>query len=116
MIPHSPTDHVVLLPTSVAMTQFVNGSFRIVVALIVMTIVTDISMSVRVFKELKMTQTLPNGLFSVKMRPALNILTSHPSKTDHWQCSYFYTKLDVHAFEEPLKTNYCVLWSPRLSR
>lgn len=66
------------------MTHFVTGSIRIAVELLVMAAEIDVSMRVCVFEEMTQTKTLPNVIFSVKMRSNLHILTSHPLKTKHY--------------------------------
>ncbi|KAF8088102.1 hypothetical protein N665_0553s0003, partial [Sinapis alba] len=87
----------------VAISQFINGSFRIAVALMTMAAEGNISMSVRTFEEQTKTQPRPQGLFFVK------IITGHPNKTENWNHYYFYVNLDKFAFEEPLKDDYRVL-------
>lgn len=92
------------------MTQLMIGAVKIDVALMVMAAEIDVSMSVRVFEELKQTQPKPNGLFTVQMRSRLHILTGHPSVTKHWQRSYFYVKADTASFEDPPDESFRVLW------
>lgn len=82
----------------IAICQLLNGSLRIAVMLMVLATEIDVSISVRVFKELTFTKAEPEGLFSVKMRSNYNVLTGYPNKTKHWQCSYFYIKSDEYAF------------------
>lgn len=52
----------------IAISQLLNGSLRIAIMLIVLAAEIDVSMSVRLFKELTFTKAEPNGLFSVKIR------------------------------------------------
>ncbi|KAF8088101.1 hypothetical protein N665_0553s0002 [Sinapis alba] len=87
----------------VAISQFINGSFRIAVALMMMAAEGNISMSVHTFEEQTKTQPRPQGLFFVK------IITGHPNKTENWNHYYFYVNLHKFAFEEPLKDDYRVL-------
>ena len=63
--------------------QFVNGSFWIAVALMVMAAEIVVSMSVRIFEEMTQTQTLPNSLILVRMRSNLHIMTGNPWKTKY---------------------------------
>ncbi|KAF8104277.1 hypothetical protein N665_0175s0006 [Sinapis alba] len=98
----------------VVISQFINGSFRIAVALMTMAEEADISMSVRTFEELTTIQPRPHGLFFVKMRPSYNIITGHQNKTENCNRYYFYVKSDVFAFEESLKDDYRVLWNRKL--
>lgn len=53
----------------VAISQFLNGSFRIAVTLIVMAAEIDISLNVRAFEELTFVKPMKEGLYSVKMLP-----------------------------------------------
>ncbi|KAJ4875865.1 Uncharacterized protein Rs2_40883 [Raphanus sativus] len=90
-----------ILRRGVTITQFLNGSFRIAVALMVMAAEVNIPMSVRTFEELTFLRPMPHGLHSIKMRPSYNVLTGHPNKTKDWQRYYFYVKSDEYAFDEP---------------
>ncbi|KAF8100248.1 hypothetical protein N665_0228s0003 [Sinapis alba] len=82
----------------VALSQFMNGSYRIVVALTVLAAEIDVSMNVQAFEELTSLRAQPHGLFSVKMRPNYNILTDHPNMTPGWNRRYFFIKSDKAAF------------------
>ncbi|KAF8066159.1 hypothetical protein N665_1157s0006 [Sinapis alba] len=98
----------------VAMTQFVNGTIRIAVALMRMATEIDAWMSVRVFEEMTKPQPKPNSLFTMQMWSGLHILTGHPMKTRNWQRSYFYVRVDDTSFAEPTDDNLCILWSPHI--
>ena len=67
-----------------AISQFLNGSFRLEVALIVMAAEIGVSMSVHAFEELTYLKSMGDGLFSIQMRPNNNVLVGHPNKTN--QC------------------------------
>ncbi|KAJ4905429.1 Uncharacterized protein Rs2_09087 [Raphanus sativus] len=95
-----------------AISQFLNGSYRLAVALMVMAAENDVSLSVRVFEELTSVQTMNDGLWVVKMRPSYNVVTGYPSKTNDWQRHYFYIRADESAFEDPPNDDYRVLWNP----
>ncbi|KAF8094780.1 hypothetical protein N665_0353s0011 [Sinapis alba] len=97
---------------NVALSQFVNGSYRIAVALMVLAAEIGVSMSVRAFEELTSLKAQPHGIFSVKMRPNYNILTGHPNKTPGWNHRYFYVKSDKAAFDDPPQDNFRVLDYP----
>ncbi|KAL0853507.1 hypothetical protein Bca101_058659 [Brassica carinata] len=88
-----------------AISQFVNGSSWLVVALMVMGAESDKSLNVWAFEELTSSS---DGLFSVKIRPNYNVVTGHPNKMTNWQRFYFYIKSDRPAFEEPPKTSFRV--------
>ena len=77
-----------------AISQFLNGSLRISVALMVMAAEIDVSMSVRTFEELTYLKLMGEGLYSIQMRPNYNVIADHPNRTNHWQCFYFYVKSD----------------------
>ncbi|KAF8088708.1 hypothetical protein N665_0532s0068 [Sinapis alba] len=96
---------------SESLSQFVNGSYRIVVVLMVLAAEIGVSMSVRAFKELTSLKAQPHGIFSVKMRPNYNILTGHPNKTPGWNRRYFFVKSDKAAFNHPPRDNFRVLWN-----
>ena len=100
----------------IAICQLLNGSLRIAVMLMLMAPEIDVSMSVRVFEELTFTKAEPHGIFSVKMRSSYIVLAGHPNKTKDWQRSYFYIKSDEHAFSEPPRDDYHVLWNKTLGR
>lgn len=104
------------LRRGVAITQFLNGSFRIAVALMVMAAEANIPMSVRTFEELTFLRPMPHGTHSIKMRPSYNVLTGHPNKTKDWQRYYFFVKSDEHAFDEPPKDDFLVLWDREIGR
>ncbi|KAG2247274.1 hypothetical protein Bca52824_086902 [Brassica carinata] len=78
-----------------AMSQFLNGAFRISVAFIVTAAEIDISMSVRTLEVLTYVKSMGDGLFSIQMRPNYNVIVDHPSRTANWQRFYFYVKSDV---------------------
>ena len=99
-----------------ALSQFLNGSWRIAVALMIMAAEIDVSMSVRVFEELTSISSLDDGLLSIKMRPRYNLVGGHPNKTFDWQRSYFYVKCDDSGFENPPDEDYRVLWNTLLGR
>lgn len=113
-IPRLITEYV--LRRGVAITQFLNGSFRIAVALMVMAAEVGIPMSVRTFEELTFLRPMPHGLHSINMRPSYNVLTGHPNKTKDWQRYYFYVKSDEHAFDEPPKDDFPILWDREIGR
>lgn len=113
-IPRLITEYT--LRRGVAITQFLNGSFRIAVALMAMAAEVSIPMSVRTFEELTFLRPMPYGLHSIKMRPSYNVLTGHPNKTKDWQRYYFYIKADEHAFDEPPKDDFPVLWDREIGR
>ncbi|KAF8113588.1 hypothetical protein N665_0048s0048 [Sinapis alba] len=81
----------------VTLSQFVNGSYRIAVALMVLSAEIDISLNVRAFEELTSVKALRGGLFEIRMRPNYNIITDHPNKTQKWKKNYFYVKADEFA-------------------
>ncbi|KAF8116609.1 hypothetical protein N665_0016s0039 [Sinapis alba] len=84
----------------VALSQFMNGSYRIAVALMVLAAEIDVSMNVQAFEELTSLRAQPHGIFSVKMRPNYNILTDHPNMTPGWNRRYFFIKSDKAAFDD----------------
>ena len=98
------------------LSQFLNGSWRSAVALMVMAAEIDVSLSVRVFEELTSISSLDDGLLSIKMRPSYNVIGGHPNKTFDWQRSYFYVKCNDSAFEDPPDEDYHVLWNTLLGR
>ncbi|KAF8087105.1 hypothetical protein N665_0599s0001 [Sinapis alba] len=100
----------------VAISQFINGSFRIAVALMTMVAEANISMSVRTFEEQTITQPRPHKLFFVNIRPSYNIITGHPNKIENWNHYYFYVKSDEFTFEEPPKDDYRVLCNNKLEK
>ncbi|KAJ4905821.1 Uncharacterized protein Rs2_09479 [Raphanus sativus] len=95
-----------------AISQFLNGSYRLAVALMVMAAENDVSLSVRAFEELTSVQTMNDGLWVIKMRPSYNVVTGYPSKTNDWQRYYFYIRANESAFEDPPGDDYRVLWNP----
>ncbi|KAL0715435.1 hypothetical protein Bca4012_064757 [Brassica carinata] len=97
----------------VAISQMVNGSFRLMVALLVMAAEIGISLCPRAFEELTSVSALEPGLYSVKMRPSYNIITGHPVKTTDWQRWYFFVRSDEHAFVDPPDDKYRVFWKRR---
>ncbi|KAF8054085.1 hypothetical protein N665_1351s0001 [Sinapis alba] len=99
---------------NIAISQLMSGAVRIAVGLMVMAAKIDLSMSVRVFKEITQTQPKLNGLFAVQTRSGLHILTGHPMKTRCWQRHYFYIKAEGTAFEEPPSDRYRFLWNPHI--
>ncbi|KAG2282675.1 hypothetical protein Bca52824_053895 [Brassica carinata] len=103
-------------PRDAAISQFLNGSWRIAVALMVMAAEIDVSLSVRVFEELTSVSSLDDGLLLIKMRPSYSVIGRHPNKTPDWQRSYFFVKCDDSAFEDPPDDDYCVLWNTLLGR
>ncbi|KAF8116973.1 hypothetical protein N665_0013s0032 [Sinapis alba] len=109
-----PIPRLVMLYISrrqVALSQFVNGSYRIAVALMVLSAEIDISLNVRAFEELTSVKALRGGLFAIRMRPNYNIITDHPNKTQKWKKNYFYVKADEFAFHEPLGDEFPVSWA-----
>ncbi|KAF8085945.1 hypothetical protein N665_0641s0002 [Sinapis alba] len=80
--------------------QFLNSSWRLTVALMVMTAEIDVTLDVRAFKELTYVNPLDEGLWSIKMQPNYNVVKGYPNKTVDWQRSYFYVKSDDSAFED----------------
>ena len=99
-----------------AISQFLNGSWRIAVALMVMAAEIYVTLSVRAFKELTSINPLDEGLLSIKMQPNYNVIGGHPRKTLDLQRSYFYVKSDNSAFEDPPDEDYQVLWNTLLGR
>ncbi|KAG2255553.1 hypothetical protein Bca52824_074847 [Brassica carinata] len=99
-----------------AISQFLNGSWRIAVALMVMAAEIDVSLSVRVFEELASVSSLDDGLLLIKMRPSYNVIGRHRNKTPDWQRSYFFVKCDDSAFEDPPDDDCRVLWNTLLGR
>ncbi|XP_018473644.2 meiosis-specific protein ASY2-like [Raphanus sativus] len=93
-----------------ALSQFLNGAWRLAVALVVIGAEAGVALNVRAFEEL-VSVKIHQGLISLKIRPNYNVVTGYPTKTNNWQRSYFYVKSDRAAFEEPLKTGYRVLWN-----
>lgn len=100
----------------VAISQFLNGSFRIAVTLIVMAAEIDISLNVRAFEELTFVKPVKEGLYSVKMLPNYYILVGHPNKTPNWHCFYFYIKADESTLEELPSENFRFLWNFQIGR
>ncbi|XP_056853286.1 uncharacterized protein At3g60930, chloroplastic-like [Raphanus sativus] len=94
----------------VALSQFLNGAWRLAVALTIIGAEAGVPLNVRAFEEL-VSMKMKGGLISLKIRPNYNVVTGYPVKTNNWQRSYFYVKSDRAAFEEPLKTGYRVLWT-----
>lgn len=92
-----------------AINQFLNGSFRLAVALMVMSAEAGRSLNVRAFEELTSIKSSSDGLLSVKIRLNYIVVTGHPNKTSNWQRSYFYIKSNKAAFKEPPKTSFRVL-------
>ncbi|KAG2255386.1 hypothetical protein Bca52824_074680 [Brassica carinata] len=86
-----------------AMSQFLNGAFRISVALMVTAAEIDISMSVRTLEDLTYVKSMGDGLFSIQMRPNYNRF-------------YFYVKSDGFAFEEQPGDSFRFLWNYKLGR
>ena len=84
-----------------AIRQFLNGSLRVSVALMVTAAEINVSMSVRTFEELTYLKSMGDGLYSIQMRPNYNVIIDHPNRTNNWQRFYFYVKSDSFAFEEP---------------
>ncbi|WZZ33814.1 hypothetical protein YC2023_017215 [Brassica napus] len=99
-----------------AISQFLNGSWRIAVALMVMAAEIDVSLSVRTFEELTSISSLDDGLLLIKMLPSYNVIGRHPNKTLDWQRSYFFVKCDDSAFEDPPDGICRVLWNTLLGR
>ena len=99
-----------------AISQFLNGSWRIAVALMVMAAEIDVTLSVRAFEELTPVNPLDEGLLLIKLWPNYNVEGGHPSKTLDWQRYYFYVKSDDSVFEGPPDDDYRVLWNTLLSR
>ncbi|KAF8082024.1 hypothetical protein N665_0852s0003 [Sinapis alba] len=87
-----------------AISQFLNGSWRLAVALMVMAAEIDVTLNVRAFEELTSVNPLDEGLWSVKMRPNYNVVKG----------SYFFIKSDDSAFEDPLDDDCRVLWNALL--
>lgn len=97
----------------VALSQFLNGAWRLAVALMVIGAEAGGTLNVRAFEEL-VSVKMEQGLVSLKIRPNYNVVTGYPSKTNNWQRSYFYVKSDKTAFEEPLATSYRNLWTDEM--
>lgn len=81
--------------------QFLNGSLLLAVALMVMAAEIDVSKSVRALEELTYLKSKGDGLFSIQMRPNYNVVAGHPNKTQLWQRFHFFVKSDEFAFEDP---------------
>ncbi|XP_056864127.1 meiosis-specific protein ASY2-like [Raphanus sativus] len=94
----------------VALSQFLNGAWRLAVALTIIGAEAGVPLNVRAFEEL-VSVKMKGGLISLKIRPNYNVVTGYPTKTNNWQRSYFYVNSDRAAFEEPLRTGYRVLWT-----
>ncbi|XP_013639652.1 PREDICTED: uncharacterized protein At3g60930, chloroplastic-like [Brassica oleracea var. oleracea] len=90
-----------------AMSQFLNGAFRILVALMVAAEEINVSMSVQTLEELTYVKSMGDGLYSIQMRPNYNVIVDHPSRTNNWQHFYFYVNLSTVSF-------FHFLTSPRL--
>ncbi|KAF2557475.1 hypothetical protein F2Q68_00015074 [Brassica cretica] len=73
-IPHLITSYCAR--RDIAMTQLMTGAVRIAIALMVMAVEIDISMSVRAFEELTQIQPRPGGVYAVQMCSGLII---HPN-------------------------------------
>ena len=99
-----------------AISQFLNGSFRLAVAMMVKEAEIDVSMSVRVFEELTYIKLMGEGIFSIQMRPNYNVMAGHPNKTNDWQRFYFFVKSDEFAFKDPPGDDSRVLWNSNLGR
>ena len=84
-----------------AISQFLNGVFRISVMLMVTAAKIDVSMSVQTLKELTYAKSMGDGLFSIQMRPNYNVIVDHPSRMVNWQRFDFNVKSNGFAFEEP---------------
>ncbi|KAF8111889.1 hypothetical protein N665_0071s0028 [Sinapis alba] len=95
----------------VALSQFVNGSYRIAVALMVLSAEIDISLNGRAFEELTSVKALKGGLFAIRMRPNYNIITDHPNKTQKWKKNYLYIKADEFPFHEPPGDEFPLSWA-----
>ncbi|KAL0730582.1 hypothetical protein Bca4012_026675 [Brassica carinata] len=78
----------------VALSQLINGSIRLMVALSVIAAEADTSLSVRAFEELTSVSISEDGIVSTRQQPNYNVLLSNRS-----------------AFEEPLSSKYRVLWN-----
>ncbi|KAF8107324.1 hypothetical protein N665_0123s0015 [Sinapis alba] len=98
-----------------AISQFLNGPWRLTVALMVMAAEIDVTLNVRAFEELTSVNPLDEGLWSVKMRPNYNVVKGYPNKTVDWQRAYFYIKSDDSAFEDSPDNDYRVLWNALLA-
>ncbi|KAF8085593.1 hypothetical protein N665_0660s0002 [Sinapis alba] len=99
----------------VTLSQLVNSSYRIAVALMVLSAEIDISLNVRAFEELTSVKALRGGIFAIRMRPNYNIITDHPKKTQKWKKNYFYVKADEFAFHEPPGDDFPVSWGSKIS-
>ncbi|KAF8102777.1 hypothetical protein N665_0195s0014 [Sinapis alba] len=97
-----------------AISQFLNGSWRLSVALMVTASEINMTLNVRAFEEWTSVNPLDEGLWSIKMRPNYNVVKGYPNKTVDWQRSYFYVKSDSSAFEDPPDNDYRVLWNALL--
>ena len=84
-----------------AISQFLNGSLLLAVALMVMAAEINVSKSVRALEELTYLKSKGDGLFSIQMRPNYNVVAGHPNKTQLWQRFHFFVKSDEFAFEDP---------------
>ncbi|XP_048621789.1 meiosis-specific protein ASY2-like [Brassica napus] len=97
-----------------AMSRFLNGAFRISVALMVAAAEINVLMSVWTLEELTYVKSMGDGLYSIQMRPNYNVIVDHPSRTNNWQRFYFYVKCDGFAFEEPPDDSFRFLWNHEL--
>ncbi|KAF8114204.1 hypothetical protein N665_0040s0059 [Sinapis alba] len=112
-IPHLVTSYI--SRRQVALSQFVNGSYRIAVALMVLSAEIDISLNVWAFEELTSVKALRGGIFAIRMRPNYNIITDHPNKTQKWKKNYFYVKADEFVFHEPPGDDFPVSWGSKIA-
>ncbi|KAF8088706.1 hypothetical protein N665_0532s0066 [Sinapis alba] len=94
----------------VAISQVGNCSYRIPMALMVLSVEIDISLNVRAFEELTSVRALKGGLFTIRIRPNYNIITDHPNKTHKCKRNYFFVKVDEFAFHEPPGNDFQVSW------
>lgn len=99
-----------------AISQFLNSSFSLAVAMMVKAAKINVSMSVRVFEELTYIKSMGEGIFSIQMRPNYNVMAGHPNKMNHWKRFYFFVKSDEFAFEDPPGDDSRVLWNSNLGR
>ena len=99
-----------------AISQMLNGSWRIAVALMVMAAEKNVTFSVRALEELTSINPQAEGLWVMKMLPNYNVLGGSLNKTTDWQRAYFFIKSDEFAFEDPPGDSYRVLWNAILGR
>ncbi|CAN6898752.1 unnamed protein product [Brassica oleracea var. botrytis] len=100
----------------VAISQLLDGSLRIVAALMVMAAEISISLNIPALEEMNFIKPMPQGIYSQRMRPNYNVIMGHPNKMQLWQRFYFYIKSNESAFEEPPPSDSRYLWNYPIGR